>query len=223
MTSFTHELPESLRDESLNKGNFPVDKNVIAHFPPGSQVLSANRYGSSAWTVIRVIITELPDGAPKKYFLKSATGKGGYDMMEGEFWAMTELHKTIPANTPRPIARGKFEKETPPTYFLLCEFMEMSDELPDPERLCVLVNELHSNSVSPTGKFGFHVRTCNGRTPQATEWDDSWTSFFTELLEHAVAEDAKVNGAWTDMERVGQRLLEVVIPRLIGALEVCTP
>ena len=139
--------------------------------------------------------------------------------MEGEYWAMTELYTTIPAAIPKPLARGKFKAKTPATYFFLCEFAEMSNQVPDPDRLCARIIELHRKSVSPTGKFGFHVRTCNGRTPQATEWDISWTSFFTKFMVHVIAEDFKTNGVWPELEMTGARVISHVIPRLVGALE----
>ena len=82
---------------------------------------------------------------------------------------MTELYNTIPAAIPKPLARGRFKAKNPASYFFLCEFAQMSSGDPDPDRLCARIIELHEKSVSPTGKFGFYVRTCNGRTPQATE------------------------------------------------------
>lgn len=207
------------RFSSTIGGDFPLDENVITHFPAGTKVLSADRYGSSAWTITARITTELADGTPKKYFLKCATEDAGRAMMEGEYWAMTELYKTIPEACPKPLARGKFETESPATYFFLCNFVDMSNQVPDPDRLCACIIELHRKSLSPTGKFGFHVRTCNGRTPQATEWDSSWTSFFTKFMVHVMAEDFKTNGPWPELERVEERIVSHVIPRLIGALE----
>lgn len=90
-------------------------------------------------------------------------------MMEGEYWAMTELYKTISAAISKSLARGKFEIENSATYFFLCEFVNMSSQVPDTNELCARVIELHRNSVSSIGKFDFHVRICNGRTSQAIE------------------------------------------------------
>jgi len=138
--------------------------------------------------------------------------------MEGEFWVMTAVQDHAFAG-PRALAKGKFHSENPETYFFLCDFIDMSDELPDPDRLCTRVAELHRTSVSPTGKFGSHVRTCNGRTPQATEWDSSWTSFFTKFMSHVMTLDLETNGPWEELRNVEERILSHVIPRLIGALE----
>lgn len=221
MSDTVHSLlhrPQATSSSTIG-GDFPLDENVIPFLPEGAKVLSADRYGSSAWTITARITTELANGTPKNFFLKCATEDAGCAMMEGEYWAMMELYKTIPTAIPKPVARGKFKSECPPTYFFLCEFMDMSNQVPDPEKLCAKVVELHRNSVSPTGKFGFHVRTCNGRTPQATEWDSSWTSYFTKFMVHVMFEDVKANGSWPELEAVGEILIYQVIPRLIGALE----
>ena len=211
--------PPQSASSSVIDGDFPVDKSVIAYLPEGAKVLSAHRYGSSAWTITACITSELVDGTPKKYFLKCATEEAGHAMMGGEYWAMMELYNTFPAAIPKPLARGKLRTEDPATYFFLSEFAETSDQVPDPDRLCALISDLHRKSVSPTGKFGFYVRTRNGRTPQATEWDSSWTSFFAKFMVHVMAEDIKTNGSWPELERTSARIVSHVIPRLIGALE----
>jgi protein-ribulosamine 3-kinase len=140
-------------------------------------------------------------------------------MMEGEFNAMTELYKTMPSLVPRPYAWGKFKLPTLDTYFFLCDFIDMSNRLPDPVRLCSRIAELHRTSVSPTGKFGFHVPTCHGRFPQYVDWDSNWASFFTKLLADALRLDLQTNGPWPEFERVSERILTRVIPRLLGVLQ----
>jgi fructosamine-3-kinase len=52
------------------------------------------------------------------------------------------------------------------------------------------------------------------------EWDKSWTSFFTKLLKHVVDMDFATNGYWEDLSILEQRIFTLVIPRLIGNLEV---
>lgn len=72
---------------------------------------------------------------------------------------MSELRKVVPAVIPYPIAWGKFQLESPPIYFFLADFKNMSDKIPDPVQLGALVAELHQKSVSPTGMFGFEIQT----------------------------------------------------------------
>jgi protein-ribulosamine 3-kinase len=140
-------------------------------------------------------------------------------MMEGEFNAMTELYKTMPSFVPKPLTWGKFKLSSPETYFFLCDFIDMDDRLPDPMQLCSRLAHLHRTSVSPTGKFGFHIPTCHGRYPQQVEWDSSWASFFAKLLADALRLDIEMNGRWKELERVSDRVLTRVIPRLLGVLQ----
>ncbi|KAL6721261.1 hypothetical protein ACLMJK_000363 [Lecanora helva] len=197
-----------------------LDENVIAKLPQGHKVLSAQEYGSSKWTTITACITvATPDGRTKQYFMKCAEGDNGRLMMEGEYASMTELYNTMPSFVPKPLAWGKYHIETPPTYFFLCNFIEISDRLPDPGLLCTNLVELHQKSASPTGKFGFHVPTCQGKTPQRTEWESSWTVFFTKLLSDAMGRDFDVNGTWKELEPIAERTLSHIIPRLLGPLE----
>ncbi|KAI4212673.1 MAG: hypothetical protein LQ351_004564 [Letrouitia transgressa] len=140
-------------------------------------------------------------------------------MMEGEFNAMTELYKTVPSLVPQPHAWGKFKIQQPSTYFFLCDFIDMRNQLPDPARLCSRIAELHRVSVSPTGKFGFHISTYHGKYPQSVQWNDNWASFFKNLLQDALRADLEANGPWPEFEKVSERTLNKVIPRLLGVLQ----
>lgn len=220
MGETVHALLNEMRPDAFsNSGHFPLDENVLASFPTGSKVLSAEGYGESNWTTTARIDVELPDGTSMRYFLKCATEERGRLMMQGEFNSMIEIHKTMPDFVPKPLSWGKYRVGNPGTYYFLQEFLEMSNRLPEPNQLCSKLAELHKNSVSPTGKFGFHVTTCNGRTPQEVSWESSWTLFFSKLLRHVANFDFEVNGMWDALEILEKRIFGQVIPRLIGILE----
>lgn len=86
-------------------------------------------------------------------------------------------------------------------------------------KLAAGLAELHSLSRSPTGKFGFHVRTCHARIAQAVDfWDDSWCSVFTSHLGH-VFELAKPILDWPHFDVVASLTLERVVPRLLLPLQ----
>ena len=140
-------------------------------------------------------------------------------MMEGEFHAMSELYKTMPTLVPKPHAWGRFKSPNTETYFFLCDFIDMRDELLDPSRFCARITELHRASISPTGKFGFYIPTCHGKFPQRLDWDDNWASFFAKMLEDAFRLDHQTNGPWPEFEEVSDRLLTRVVPRLLGVLQ----
>lgn len=105
-------------------------------------------------------------------------------MTEGEFHSISEIYTLVPTLAPRPVAWGKFKDAAIQTYFFLCDFVEMSTSLPDPAKFCARIAQLHRESVSPTGKFGFHIRNCKGKTPQPTEWEENWTRYFTRLISY---------------------------------------
>lgn len=220
MSETVHGLLECPQPESVSvPGDFPLDKNVIAELPTGSKVVSANRSGTSAWTITGQVVVETSDGTTARYFVKCATEDSGRLMMEGEFNAMTELFKTMPNMVPKPYAFGKCSIEAPPTYFFLSQFIDMSDRVPDPNQLCSKLAQLHRASISPTGKFGFHITTCQGRNPQSVGWESSWTTLFTKMLRHVIELDFKTNGYWEDLDNIEKRVISHIIPRLIGTLE----
>lgn len=139
--------------------------------------------------------------------------------MEGEYNAMTELQKFAPSFTPKPYTWGKFESEPPITYFFLLEFKDMSSELPDPKLFCSELARLHQSSISPTGKFGFHITTTHGKMPQYMEWNSNWESMFRKILSDLLLLDLEANGPWEDFETVYKRALTSVLPKLLGPLQ----
>jgi protein-ribulosamine 3-kinase len=212
-------LDVSVPDTLHVEGDFPIDNNVLAKFPKGAKVLYAIRFGASTWTITGRLVVELPEGIESQYFIKCATEEAGRIMMEGEFNSMSELYKTMPNSVPRPHSWGQYQTATPKTYFFLSQFVDISHPVPEPNQLCSKLAELHRTSISPTGKFGFHITTCLGRIPQAVSWESSWTTFFTKLLQHVVDLDTKTNGYWEPLDTLAKRIISNVIPRLIGALE----
>ena len=138
--------------------------------------------------------------------------------MRGGYYSMNELHGYMPASIPKPLGYGKFNAEDPSTYYIY-NFIRFKEKNLDAQILCTGIVNLHRSSTSTHGKFRFHVRTCNGRTPQPTQWEDSWTSLFTKMITYIISEDIKINGPWPEFERLGESITRVVIPRLIGILE----
>lgn len=220
MSEAVHDLLNGPRPNALSiSGDFPLDENVVAGLPNGTKVISANKFGTSAWTITARINVKLPDGTPVRYFLKCAAEDSGRVMMEGEYNAMSELYKTMPNFVPKPVSWGKYRVGNLDTYFFLSHFIDMNDRVPEPNQLCSKLAQLHRNSVSPEGKFGLQATTCQGRTPQDVSWEGSWTKFYSNLLRHVADLDFEVNGYWEELALLEKRIFESVIPRLIGALE----
>jgi protein-ribulosamine 3-kinase len=221
MSETIHTLINSSYPEAVVvEGDFPLDGSVVAVFPEGTKFLSAVRYNFSAWTITARLATELPNGCKEQYFIKCASEELGRIMMEGEFNGMSELHKTMPNLAPKPHSWGKYLVGNPDTYFFVQQFIEMVDGIPESSQLCTKLASLHRSSVSPTGKFGFHITTCQGRTPQAVvPWESTWTNLFARMLQHVIDLDFKTNGHWAELDNLAKRIFSHVIPRLIGNLE----
>jgi len=78
---------------------------------------------------------------------------------------------------------------------------------------------MHIRSVSPTGKFGFHLSTCHGRITQAVDtWEDSWCALFSQHLGHAM-DLAKSILKWPAFDAICDLTLRVVVPRLLLPLQ----
>ena len=139
-------------------------------------------------------------------------------MAISEFESLKAIHAVVPDFVPKPVAWGKYET-VPDTYFLLFEFVDFSGEMPEPEEFTKRLAQLHTQSQSPTGKFGFHVTTYAGNLPQYVEWEDSWEVFFTKSLRHAIDLEIKAKGPHPELDILLPILFDKVIPRLLRPLE----
>ncbi|KAI0803793.1 Fructosamine kinase-domain-containing protein [Xylaria sp. FL0064] len=201
-------------------GDFRVDDNVLAQFPAGTQILSANRLPKSEWSVAARLHLKVPGGSEQQVFLKSAPGSHGRTQMEGEYNAMAEIYKWAPDLVPKPLAFGQYATTNPEAYFFLSEYVKMNEAMPNPSKVCARIARLHRETQSPTEQFGFHITTCQGRVPQHVSWEKSWKVFFIRLLQRVIELDFEYNGYWEELDIVEKRLISDVIPRLLGALEM---
>ncbi|PGH32538.1 hypothetical protein GX50_04643 [[Emmonsia] crescens] len=78
--------------------------------------------------------------------------------MEGSIESETLFRKCSPENVPKPIAWGNYASD-PSTWFYLCDFHEMVDEVPDPKEFVSIIVQVHKSSMgkSPNGEYDFHV------------------------------------------------------------------
>ncbi|KAL9120851.1 MAG: hypothetical protein Q9187_002589 [Circinaria calcarea] len=204
------------------EGNFDLDKSVIEALPvPGTRVISAHIYGMSVWARPARIVCQLPNGEIVNYFLKVTTGESDRVMSEGQYESDKAIHAVSPAFAPKTFAWGKYQAQGPPHYFLLAEFREIGQQPPEPTRLASRLAEFHKNSVSPTGKFGFHTTTCHGKITQITDcWEDLWEKLYHKQLTHMFELDIKKHGTWSEFEFLSQLVLDKCIPRLLRPLQM---
>ncbi|KAB5516896.1 Fructosamine kinase-domain-containing protein [Coniochaeta sp. 2T2.1] len=215
--------PISVKDVlEQQDGGFPMDEAVkeVLH-SHGMTYVAVDPFGTSAWTVTGRVTALDGDGEEKSYFLPRsvAYGEHGGVMLRGEFESANEIFRLMPGFIPEPYGYGRYKEANPATYFYLSEFMNMDITTPpDPDELGSKLSELHKKSESPTGKFGFHVVTCDGKIPHTVDWQDSWAVFFGRLLQGVCKLDAETNAQWPEFDIALQQLVDKVIPRLLGNL-----
>jgi protein-ribulosamine 3-kinase len=140
-------------------------------------------------------------------------------MCEGEYTSLKAMHAVSPSFVPKPHAWGKYEEDGSDTYFLLTEFRDIGEQPADPIKLAAGLADMHHRSISPTGKFGFHIATCHARIAQAVDiWDEAWCVVFARHLGHIMSL-AKPLLEWPAFDIVCKLTLEKVVPRLLIPLQ----
>ena len=140
-------------------------------------------------------------------------------MLKGEWESAKEIHRLMPDFIPKPYGYGRYSSSNLAPYFLVSEFIDMdATTAPDPEEFGAKIAEVHQKSSSPTGKFGFHVTTCDGKMPHTVDWQDTWADFFGRLLRGISKIDIEANGSWPELERATEQVITKVVPRLLGDL-----
>jgi fructosamine-3-kinase len=140
------------------------------------------------------------------------------NMTRSEFHSMNAIYDILPEFVPRPIACGTYST-IPDTHFFLCEFREMTNAMPDPDKFAALLATLHKESISQTGQFGFHISTYAGNLPQFIAWEDSWEIFFSKSMRHALDLEIERKGPSKELDVLSRSLFKKVIPRLLRPLE----
>ncbi|KAJ4386034.1 hypothetical protein N0V93_008926 [Gnomoniopsis smithogilvyi] len=194
-----------------------VDSNVIQKLPPGTEVTGITSHGASFWTRT-ARLDAVTEGSKCQYFLKTSHGERGRSMMSGEFKSMTTIHDVAPTLVPLPIAWGSYDSMQD-VHFFLCEFRNMTDELPDMETFPAKIAELHRNGTSPDGRFGFYVTSYHGQTPIEHGWSDTWEEYFTRTTRALLSLEQEAQGHNEQILKLSDAFLNKVIPRLLRPLQ----
>ena len=139
--------------------------------------------------------------------------------MRGEFASQEAMYRYIPNMVPKPIISGQYASD-PKMYFYLCEFVEMTEEIPRPPKFCARLASLHLQSMEDSpGKYGYDFNTTQGNIPLDNTWHDSWADFFANAMEHMIKQEAATQGSSQEIEKLKPALINKVIPRLLRPLE----
>ncbi|KAI9784879.1 MAG: hypothetical protein M1816_000574 [Peltula sp. TS41687] len=147
-----------------------------------------------------------------------STGHHGQEALKGEFESAAAIYSITPDFIPRPIAWGSYNT-LPDSHFYLCEYHNLTEELPEPQVFCSKLARLHLGGTSPNGKYGFHVVTYNGDLPQENGYTDTWEEFFINGLRHMLNLNFERGGPCKELEDLLPNMFEKVIPRLLRPLE----
>lgn len=139
-------------------------------------------------------------------------------MMRGEFESMRAIHAVSPMFAPNPIAWGTF-KSNPELHFFLCDFHIMDKETPNAEIFTARLAEIHKKSVSPNGKYGFHVTTYNRKLPQDCTWTDTWEECYRNNLKRMFDLGEEARGSDDDFKKIRDTVLDRAVTRLLRPLE----
>ncbi|EGX95467.1 Protein kinase-like domain [Cordyceps militaris CM01] len=186
--------------------------------------------GVSTWARTARLSAILEDGTRKDYFLKLAyertaqqciTGQGARALVQGEYHSAVTINQASPGLVPAPCGWGQYDVGTDETcFFYICDFHQMRfDKVPDRKVFAEKIAEMHKNGKSPTGMFGYPVKTVIGKLERTVTWEESWAACFTNLLGDAIKYDNDTNGVWPALDAACNQLIGVVIPRLLGALQ----
>lgn len=140
--------------------------------------------------------------------------------MRGTFESETTLYSFAPNNVPKPLAWGTY-KEEPDKHFYICDFYDMTDDLPDIQKFCAIVAKIHQDSMgkSPVGKYGFQITTHLAYVDNDNSWSDSWEQWYARALKRMLEEEKRSHGPDDELASLTTAMFEKVVPRLLRPLE----
>ena len=152
--------------------------------------------------------------------LQCASGRSARALCEGECHSALAIDQIVPQMVPKAAGWGQYTDDQSEVYFYLSDFHDMDlSAPPEPVSFAAQIAELHKNSSSSNGMFGFPVSTVIGILEHTVTWEKSWAKSFTHLLKDVLRYDIEANGPWLELEAASNQLIAVVIPRLLGVLQ----
>lgn len=152
--------------------------------------------------------------------MQCATGQGARALAEGEFHSASAINALVPRFVPKAAGWGEYHNGESQVYFFIGDFHDMDlSAAPEPVHFTSQIAELHRRGTSPNGMFGFPVPTVCGKMERTVIWEKSWAKSFTHQLKDVIKYDNETNGPWPEYDAACKQLIDVVIPRLLGALQ----
>ncbi|CAM9190094.1 unnamed protein product [Ectocarpus sp. 4 AP-2014] len=143
----------------------------------------------------------------KKYFYKKA-GPSGASMLEAERAGLQAMYEAKAIRVPRPICGG----DGPGGCFAIFEHLNMGGRASAEraELMGAQLAQMH-RSLSPNGKYGFHVDNTIGATAQPNGWMDSWADFWVERrLLHMIRLSEREGGVFQNVDKVVEKTRSIL-------------
>nr|POE49745.1 ketosamine-3-kinase [Quercus suber] len=192
---------------------------------PSSTSVTNHGGGGMSSAATSKIVSQLPSGETKQFFMKEGPGIPAEIMFKGEHASLNAIHDVVPTLCPRSLGYGRCA-DTPNRSFLVTDFLEVSGSSGSRQTagmsLARKLAKLHTTPApTPEGydrpQFGFPTRTCCGDTPQDNTYSSSWEEFFTNSrLRFILARAIQSNGEDRVLSTLVDEMCNTVIPRLIG-------
>ena len=149
---------------------------------------------------------------------QSQSGELGRKMMESAFYSESLFFKYIPKHVPEPHAWGSY-KQDPSTSFYLCDFHDMTDEVPEYQKFVPIIVKVHKHTMGKQQRYGFDIPTYLGNIPNDNTWQDSWEAWFTQAMQQMFLIEENAHGKDDELNTLKEAIFEKVIPRLLRPLE----
>ncbi|KAJ6785705.1 hypothetical protein PWT90_08713 [Aphanocladium album] len=203
-----------------------LDGAILAALPKNCKVLSVVQHGSTnasrlTWneqwsTGLRADI--LDGEIEKSYFIKIIEREELVGMAEAEYEGQKAIHSVIPDNAVKPIAWGYF-CDTKSKAWFMAEYLNLRARAPPLEQFLPIVKQMHQKSVSPTGKFGFHVTPFYGPPPMVVDWTDNWEEFWVREFRSGLKYVQTMRGNDPELGEVAEDFIQKVAARLLRPLQ----
>lgn len=194
-----------------------LDPAIRAALPTGCTIVAIDPHGETNWSNGFRVEVEAGD-QEERFFLKIIERENALAMAQGEYESQKALSQSIPSNISPALAYGPLELE-PEKAFFLTKYHDLHPRIIDPAQLASILKQLHSNSSSPTGKFGFPVTTFKGYITVDNRWTDTWEEWFARQFRDEIAWEQSIRGVHDEFNTVAEEFFEKVIPRLLRPLQ----
>jgi fructosamine-3-kinase len=139
-------------------------------------------------------------------------------MAEAEYEGQKAISAVIPGHAVEPIAWGYYEGDQTKSWFLT-HFRDLLARTPHLSPLLSIIKKMHQESVSPTGKFGFHVTPFYGPPPMIVDWTDNWEEFWTREFRSGLVYAQRMRGEDPELQEIADEFIDKVVPRLLRPLQ----